>query len=109
MKYFCDRCNNLLSVTTTNDELLYRCMPCYATYKSDDDDTLRYEETTGGNLIIFQTILKQAAKDPVNLKEHVSCPKCKHNIAKQVRLGSEMRLINICDNPKCKFQWIGVN
>ena len=108
MKYFCDHCNNLLSATTTNDELMYMCMTCYASYNSNDDDTLRYEETTGGNLIIFQTILKQASGDPVNLKEYVTCPKCKHKIAKRVRLGAEMRLINVCDNSKCRFQWIAV-
>jgi len=81
-------------------------MSCFTTYKSEDDDSLRYEETTGGNLIIFQTILNNAANDGMNLKAYVACPKCKHGLAKSVRLGSELRLIYICE--KCKFQWIAV-
>lgn len=104
MKYFCDNCNNLLSVNTHNESLTFKCLTCYAVYKSDPDDSLRYEETTEGNLIIFQTILNNAKKDPLNIKERISCPKCKHYITKQVRLGNELRLINICE--KCGFQWI---
>ena len=104
MKYFCDNCNNLLEVNTVNNELTFNCMSCFTTYKSEDDDSLRYEETSGGNLVIFQTILNKAVKDPVTLREFVNCPKCKHNKAKRVRLGNELRLINICEN--CNFQWI---
>ena len=104
MKYFCTNCNNLLDTSTANDELTFKCLTCFAEYKSDPDDSLRYEETQDGNLIIFQTILNNAKNDPVGLKTHLACPKCKHHIAKQVRLGSELRLINVCE--KCGFQWI---
>lgn len=104
MKHFCDNCHNLLDINTTNDELTFKCLTCYVVYKSEDDDSLRYEETQGGNLIIFQTILNKAMKDPVNLKAHVACPKCKYHTAKRVRLGTELRLINICE--ECGFQWI---
>ena len=104
MKYFCDNCNNLLDINTTNDELTFKCLTCFASYKSEADDSLRYEETKGGNLVIFQTILNKAMNDPVNLKAYVTCHKCKHNIAKSVRLGDELRLINICES--CGFQWI---
>jgi DNA-directed RNA polymerase subunit M/transcription elongation factor TFIIS len=106
MKYFCDNCNNLLDINTNNDELTFKCMTCFTTYKSEPDDSLRYEETQSGNLIIFQTILNEAVNDSANLKEYVTCPKCKHNLAKSVRLGSELRLIHICI--KCEFQWIAV-
>jgi DNA-directed RNA polymerase subunit M/transcription elongation factor TFIIS len=104
MKYFCDNCNNLLCVNTHNDELTFKCLTCFTTYKSEPDDSLRYEETTGGNLIIFQTILNNAKNDPLNIKEYIPCPKCKHHITKQVRLGNELRLINVCES--CGFQWI---
>ena len=107
MKYFCDNCCNLLGVNTANDELVFKCQTCFAVYKSSADDSLRYEETKDGNLIIFQTILTNAKNDPVNIKEYVNCPKCKNDIAKRVRLGNELRLINVCE--KCGFQWIGVN
>lgn len=106
MKYFCDNCNNLLDINTNNDELTFKCMTCYTVYKSEADDSMRYEETTGGNLIIFQTILNEAVNDPASLKERITCPKCKNCMAKTARLGSELRLIYICE--KCKFQWIAV-
>ena len=82
------------------------CMSCYSNYDADEDDSLRYEENKSGSLFIFQTILKKAGKDPVNLKAKFKCPKCKHNIAKRVRLGSELRLINICEG--CDTQLFGI-
>lgn len=106
MKYFCDNCNTLLDISTINDELTFKCLTCFTTYKSEADDSLRYEETQSGNLIIFQTILNEAVNDSANIKERVTCPKCKNNLAKSVRLGNELRLIHICI--KCKFQWIAV-
>jgi DNA-directed RNA polymerase subunit M/transcription elongation factor TFIIS len=107
MKHFCDNCHNLLDISTANDELIFKCLTCYSEYKSEPDDSLRYEETQGGNLVIFQTILNKARYDPVNLKAHVTCPKCKFHTAKRVRLGVELRLINICED--CGFQWIEMN
>jgi DNA-directed RNA polymerase subunit M/transcription elongation factor TFIIS len=104
MKYFCDNCNNLLDISTNNDVLSFECKTCHSTYKADEGDSLRYEETQEGNLVIFQTILNNVRDDPVTLKAHIICPKCKFHIAKQVRLGDELRLINVCD--QCGFQWI---
>ena len=104
MKYFCDYCKNLLDTDTNNESLKFVCMTCHTLYKSEPDDSLRYEETDDGNLIIFQTIINKAREDPMGIKEKQTCPKCKHHIAKQVRLGDELRLINICE--KCNFQWI---
>ena len=106
MQQFCDICNNLLDISTTNDTLTFKCMSCFTTYKSEPDDSLRYEETKGGNLKIFQTILEEAVNDGNNLKKYVSCPMCKHHLSKSVRLGNELRLIHICE--KCKFQWVAV-
>lgn len=106
MKYFCDNCNNLLEVKSSTEELMLVCQSCHTTYKSEPDDSLRYSETKGGNLFIYNTILSKALNDPVNLKAHIACPKCKHTISKQVRLGAELMLINICEG--CKFQWVGL-
>ena len=104
MPQFCESCRNLLQPDTSNDVLTFRCMSCFDIYKSDPDDTLRYEETQGGGFGIFQTILNKAVKDHATIREFVPCPKCKAKKAKRVRLGDEMRLINICES--CNFQWI---
>jgi DNA-directed RNA polymerase subunit M/transcription elongation factor TFIIS len=104
MKYFCNNCNNLLDINTANDVLSFKCLSCYTLYDADDDDTLRYEDSKSGNLIIFNKILSKAVRDPANIKANVTCPKCNNTIAKRVRLGKELRLINICTS--CTFQWI---
>ena len=106
MKNFCDNCQNLLCINTKNNELTFNCQTCLTSYKSEDDDTLRYEETKNSNLIMFHTILNESVNDDATLKEFITCPKCKHNIAKSVRLGTELRLIHICT--KCSFQWIAI-
>ena len=104
MKHFCDNCHNLLTPNTSSGTLVFKCLNCMSSYNSDADDTLRYSESKDGNLVIFQTIINKAKDGPATLKTRIKCPKCSNHIAKQVRLGNELRLINICE--KCGFQWI---
>lgn len=106
MNNFCEKCNNLLKASTANNKLSFTCMVCHSMYPAKDDDTLRYKETKSSNLHIYQTILKKASKDPANIKTKFKCPKCKNNIAKSVRLGSELRLINVCEG--CDSQFFGL-
>ena len=106
MKQFCDNCRNLLIVDTQNDKLSFICINCHYSYESECDDTLRYEETDSGNMAIFNTLLYNAKKDPLNIKEKIKCPKCKHHISKNIRIGNELRLIHTCE--KCGFQRINV-
>jgi len=89
---------------TTTDEFYYKCVKCQIKIDINDEDTLRFEESKGMNLIIYQTILQNAARDPLNPKVKKQCKFCKNNILRQVRLGEDMRLINIC--PECNEQWI---
>lgn len=101
---FCQECLNLLSVITTSDELFLKCIKCQKITLTGPKDSLRYEDIKGTNLVIYKTILQNAGKDPVNPKVKKDCKKCKNDIVKQVRLGSDMRLINICTN--CNEQWL---
>ena len=107
MTHFCENCRNLLDIIIVNDNLSLKCMTCTTLYNAEADDSLRYEETKGGNLMIFQTILNEAVNDAANLREYVTCHKCNHNKAKTVRLGSELRQIHICE--KCKARWIKID
>jgi len=100
---FCQFCNNLLIPNIRDNALKFECKSCLSIYSSKPEDTLRYEEIKGGNILIYDKILSLAALDPVNPKVEIVCPKCSNNIAKQVRLGDDMRLINTC--LKCNFQW----
>jgi DNA-directed RNA polymerase subunit M/transcription elongation factor TFIIS len=104
MPLFCASCDNLLSIITTSDEFYYKCIKCQKIYQPNNDDILCYEDVKGTNLIIYKTILQNAGQDPVNPKIRKDCIKCKNTIVKQVRLGEDMRLINVCTS--CNEQWI---
>jgi DNA-directed RNA polymerase subunit M/transcription elongation factor TFIIS len=103
MPLFCSYCSNLLSVVTTSDNFFYKCIKCQKIFTPDANDSLRYENIKGTNLIIYKTILQNAGSDPVNPKVRKDCT-CGNDIVKQVRLGDDMRLINVCT--KCNKQWL---
>jgi DNA-directed RNA polymerase subunit M/transcription elongation factor TFIIS len=104
MNKFCNYCNNLLYTRFSNDELLFTCMSCYINFPYNESDTLRYSRTKENNVVIFEKILYKAVDDPSTLKKNMECVKCDNNIVKQVRIGSDMKLFNICT--KCKTQWL---
>lgn len=103
MPLFCEICSNLLTVSTTSDSFLFVCNKCFTTVTPTEKDSLRYEDVAGTDLVIYKAILLNAGQDPVNPKVRKSCA-CGYKIARQVRLGREMKLINTCI--KCNKQWI---
>jgi DNA-directed RNA polymerase subunit M/transcription elongation factor TFIIS len=90
-------------VSTTYDSFLFKCNKCANIEIPKDSDTLRYENVTGTNLVVYKSILLNAGKDPVNPKVKKNCS-CGNNIVTQVRLGNELKLINTCIN--CNNQWV---
>ena len=106
MSKFCGICDNLLVAIYTNDELAFRCNTCFIPYKSSPEDTLRYEKIKESNIMIFEKIMNKAVKDPATIKAKIDCidTKCKGTIVKQVRVGSDMRLYNICEI--CEKRWL---
>lgn len=103
MPLFCKTCHNLLSVITTPNNFTFSCNRCKETYEASDKDTMRYEKIKGTNMVVYDTLLENANKDPANPKAFRKCPQCKNNIARQVRLGKDMQLINSC--VKCNKVW----
>jgi len=103
MSLFCKKCNNLLIVETTSESFKFKCNKCELYETPTAYDTLRYEDITGDDLIVFKSILLTASDDPVNPKVEKKC-KCGYDRVRQVRLGNEMKLINSCI--KCKNQWL---
>ncbi len=103
MPLFCSTCRNLMAITTTADSFKYQCRKCMHFEMPSARDTLVYENVVGTNLTIYKPILYNAGKDPVNPKVYRMC-KCGNKFARQVRLGSEMRLINTCT--ECSDQWL---
>lgn len=105
MPLFC-RCSTKLDRITTSDSLFFKCAKCQHSEVATAADTMVFKEEKGTNLIMYKTILQNAGRDPVNPKVLKQCPQCPNKIAKQVRLGEQLRLINICTNPSCGKQWI---
>ncbi len=103
MPLFCDICNNLLNIISTADSFHFQCSSCLENYQSTVDDSLRYENIRGTNLVMYQTILSTADKDPMNPKVYKDCS-CGSKIVRQVRLNKDMRLVNACIS--CGKQWI---
>ena len=106
MPLFCKSCDNLLKKITSSDNFYYLCEKCKDRYEPESADTIFYEETKESNLSAYQAIIRHIANDPVNPKVRIKCPAkgCKSNIAKQVRLGREMKLINGC--VECGHKWV---
>lgn len=103
MPTFCESCHSLLEKITGSDVFYYKCRSCLTIYKPTAEDTLLKDVSSGAKLSIHKTILKNAAHDPVNPKAYNKCPECQAEIVKQVQLGEDKRLINVCT---CKKIWI---
>ena len=101
---FCALCNNLLRTNIQNEELTFKCVSCNKLYPADASDTLRYESSKNKNANIFDYQLRDAGRDPVNIKARIPCKKCKYPICKQVELSDDLKLFNICE--KCGFKWL---
>lgn len=105
-QFYCPDCTNLFAKITTVDTFVYKCMQCQKVYTPSDENTLQYEDVKGANLAMFGTLLQTAGKDPCNPKVYKKCKKCKSNIAKQIRIGNDMKLINTC--VECGEQWFDI-
>jgi hypothetical protein len=92
-----------MNIVTTADTFLFKCNKCETTEEPTDKDSLRYEDVSGTNLVVYKAILLNAGRDPVNPKVKKQCD-CGNYIVRQVRLGNEMKLINTCTD--CNNQWL---
>ena len=103
MSKFCEICSNLLTPSFANDTITFRCGSCLTEYKSESTDTLRRERIKSADVNIFNKILDKAIDDPAVLKAFIKCKNtnCSGDLVKQVRVGEDMRLYNIC--MKCKI------
>lgn len=103
MPKFCDQCHNLLTVQITPNEFTFECSKCSITFQPEPSDMMRHESLKTTNLSVYHHVVKTIVDDPVNPKVYKKCPKCGHGVAKQVRLGNNMRLINGCIS--CRYKW----
>lgn len=106
MAKFCDICENLLLPNFTDNKIIFRCNTCLISYPSNATDTLRRERIKESDINIFSKILDKSSMDPATIKAHIKCKndKCSGNLVKQVRVGQDMRLYNVCLT--CSFQFL---
>lgn len=95
---FCTRCNNWVEANFNNDVLTFKCATCHIDYPSNQYDTLRKESIKESDLTQFSKIIDKAVYDPATIKASVDCKnsKCIGKLVKQIRIGEDMRLFNIC-------------
>lgn len=106
MTSFCPVCRNLLFINPQLDDLTFECRSCKTSIRGTPEDTLRYEEIEGSDITIYSKLLQKFADDPAGHKVRKPCPKCGHDIAKNVVLGPDMRNIYMCLEPSCRHQWV---
>lgn len=104
MSEFCNMCDNLLSPVFYNDELNFKCLSCNIIYPSNEIQSLRFERIKGNDA--HDGIMENAVEDPATMKALISCiqNKCKGGVVKQIRVGKNMHLYNICTT--CKTSWL---
>lgn len=79
-------------------------MSCQVMYAAENKDSLRFEQIK--ETIIYEKILNSAVDDPATIKANVKCikPGCGSDTVKQVVVGDDMKLFNICI--KCRTKWL---
>ena len=92
---FCTSCNNLLTTITKSDLFIFKCNQCNKDYQPNMYDTLVYEYSKEINISSHKNIFLNAELDPANPVIEKKCT-CGCPIMKQVRVGPEMKQINIC-------------
>ena len=103
---FCQICNNRLTCSYTNEELNFRCNVCKNPYPPNPRDTLRYSRMKSNYVDMHKKKLDKAVDDRTIIYTKLKCvaDKCKSERVKQVRIGDDMRLFNVC--VECRFQWL---
>ena len=104
MSKLCDNCHNLMEVNTLHGYLQFVCRACDTYKKATPEDSLRFAEDSKSSSQLSAVLLNKAQYDPANPLVKISCPKCKHQLARQIRTKKEMILINTC--MKCSNHWI---
>jgi DNA-directed RNA polymerase subunit M/transcription elongation factor TFIIS len=107
MVKFCTNCSNSLKRIYINDNLYFKCILCNIVYNHSPDDTLIYENITGGDISIFEDYLRSAIKDPTVMLINTKCinSKCDGKLAKRARIETgDVKVFNVCAS--CGVQWL---
>lgn len=96
---FCDICDNILKSNTSTGELLFLCTGCGAEQKSKPRDTLIVEKVleTSESTLKYRDFIKNTPSDPASNKIMEQCEKCKLPYKHMVRIGSQNKIMKLCE------------
>ncbi len=103
---FCDACDNILIISTKNDNLKYICQTCLKEYATSDEDTLMKTVSFKESETLYKSeiYLNVAHNDPLAPLVKKDCKECDETIIKQILIGDNYQGLYIC--PKCKTKFI---
>jgi DNA-directed RNA polymerase subunit M/transcription elongation factor TFIIS len=103
---FCNICDNILIISTKNDNLKYICQTCLKEYQASEEDTLMKNVSFKESESLYKSeiYLNVAHNDPLAPLIDKKCNKCDETIIKQILIGENYQGIFIC--PKCKSKFI---
>lgn len=104
---FCSRngCDNVLTSTIKDGEVIYRCMVCFEEYPLTDADTLLIDEYMQDNNTMhrYHNYLQNAHADSIIELEQKKCPKCPETIVHVVKIAQNGQSLYVC--PSCRHQF----
>lgn len=95
---FCE-CGSTLRNIIINDVIKHKCSKCKKEYPGDVYSSVLYSEskTSNSNIYeIFSSMINYAVYDISIPIVDFDCPNCKHFIAKELRLGTDEKMIRVC-------------
>nr|QQV29378.1 hypothetical protein K-LCC10_0123 [Kaumoebavirus] len=100
-KLFCPHCNNLLEEQISGPELVLRCSACKQAVEADVKD--ESVKTISKKILVardtfqkYEKFLRNAPFDHANPRTYRDC-ECGKKIQTYVRIGTEQKLVLICE------------
>ena len=106
---FCTKndCDNVLTSTIKDSNVIYRCLVCFEEYPITDEDTLMMDEYLQENNDIHRhrNYLQNAHADSIIELAEKKCPNtgCKETIVNVVKIAQNGQSLYVC--PTCRFQF----
>lgn len=98
---FCSNCNNILSKSTQNDILKFKCETCLSESDTSPSDTLMLSVSLKESQSLYKSeiYLNVIKNDDLAPLVYKNCTKCDETIIKQAMLGDKAEAMYVC--PSC--------
>jgi DNA-directed RNA polymerase subunit M/transcription elongation factor TFIIS len=103
---FCPACNNILTKSTENDILVFKCKTCFYEENSKPTDTLMLNISLKEEESLYKNdiYLNLASKDRIAPLIKKKCINCDYDYVRDINIMSSGESIFIC--PKCEHRFI---